>query len=193
MQRVFAALLPVTVTVEPHAEGGDATKLPTKEHSQKRIQPVSCAVLTVSDTRTTETDQSGRLIQELFAVAGHIVSSYEILPDEPGIVRDKVRALCEAGTVHAILISGGTGVTTRDTTHEAVTALFEKRLDGFGELFRMISFDEIGPAAMLSRAAAGVCRGTAVFAMPGSPSAVRLALERLILPALPHLAFLLRS
>ncbi len=162
-------------------------------HRDKTLAPLCCAVITVSDTRTIETDHSGRLIRERLESAGHCVSSYEIIPDEPHRIGERIRALCEVGTCHVVFVTGGTGLAWRDTTYEAVTGVLDKRLDGFGELFRMLSFQEIGPAAMLSRAAAGIRGQTAIFSLPGSPAAVQLALERLILPQLGHIAWLLRS
>ncbi len=151
------------------------------------------AVFTLSDTRTEATDQSGQLMKELLAAAGHEVVRYAVLKDEPTALRQVIAALAEAGAVQAILTNGGTGIAKRDSTYEALAGLLEKRLDGFGELFRMLSFQEIGPAAMLSRAVAGVNRGMILFATPGSPNAVRLAMEKLILPELPHLVHELRK
>jgi len=147
--------------------------------------PQPCAVITVSDTRTFNTDSSGRLIVEALQGAGHHITFYEIVRDEPDQIAALLRRL--AGEVRVILLTGGTGITPRDTTYEAVEALLEKRLPGFGELFRMLSYEEIGAAAMLSRATAGVYRGTLVFSMPGSSAAVRLALEKLIMPELDHM------
>jgi molybdenum cofactor biosynthesis protein B len=164
----------------------------SEAHCKQTTSSVTCAVITVSDTRTIETDTSGALIRDLLTTAGHRVASSEILPDEPGQVRLRVGILCEAGGVEAIILTGGTGLASRDTTYEAVGGLLDKRLDGFGELFRMLSFQEIGPAAMLSRAVAGTRGRTAVFSLPGSTPAVRLAMERLILPQLGHIADLMR-
>ena len=127
---------------------------------------VRCAVLTISDTRAPETDVSGRAIVELLEGAGHVVAKRQILRDEPKDVHEAV--LGQVGGVDAIITTGGTGITSRDSTFEAVGTLIDKRLDGFGELFRMLSYAEIGRAAMLSRACAGVARGTAVFLLPGS-------------------------
>jgi molybdenum cofactor biosynthesis protein B len=148
-------------------------------------------VLTVSDTRTVETDESGALIRALLEADGHLVIDHKIVPDEPEMVGEFVVSGCARPGVDALLITGGTGLTSRDSTYEAISCLLEKRLDGFGELFRMLSFKEIGAAAMLSRASAGVCNGTMVFSMPGSTAAVRLATEKLILPELRHIAALL--
>ena len=162
-------------------------------HHGKRVESVTCAVITVSDTRTPETDKSGALIRERLASAGHRVVSYDILPDEPCQVRDRVVALCSDPSCHAVLLTGGTGLAPRDTTYEAITAVLEKQLDGFGELFRMLSYQEVGPAAMLSRATAGICNSTLVVSMPGSTVAVSLAMDKLILPQIAHLAYLLEK
>jgi molybdenum cofactor biosynthesis protein B len=154
------------------------------DHRKTAVTGVRCFVLTISDTRTEGTDTSGRAIAELLDAAGHVVIDRAILRDEPREVRDLVAA--RLGTVDAIITTGGTGITSRDSTYEAIDALLEKRLDGFGELFRVISYGEIGSAAMLTRAAAGVARSTAVFMLPGSEQAVRLGMARLIVPELGH-------
>jgi molybdopterin adenylyltransferase len=147
---------------------------------------IRVAVVTVSDTRTEATDEGGRLIRQLCAEAGLTVTRAVIVRDEPAEVADQVKALASE-PLQAVLLTGGTGIARRDTTVEALAALFDKTLDGFGELFRMLSFAEVGPAAMLSRATAGIMGGVAVFLMPGSPKAVRLAMTRLILPELGHI------
>ena len=165
--------------------------MPDAEHLAQRVQSVACAILTVSDTRTLETDGSGALIRDRLASAGHPIISYQIIPDEPSQVRQRVLSLCSQETCQAVLLSGGTGLALRDTTYEAITSLLDKRLDGFGELFRMLSYEQVGAAAMLSRATAGVCRSTPVFSMPGSLGAVALAMDKLILPEIGHLTALL--
>jgi molybdenum cofactor biosynthesis protein B len=152
---------------------------------------VQCAVVTVSDTRTRATDTSGALLSTRLEAAGHKILSHDILPDEPAQIRARLRALVDEG-VEAVLISGGTGVAPRDTTFEAIVGLLDRRLDGFGELFRALSYPEIGSAAMLSRAVAGSVGTTIVFSMPGSTAACELALDRLILPELGHIVGLLR-
>lgn len=162
-----------------------------QRHHAGSIDSVACAVVTVSDTRTPDTDTSGALVRERLESAGHRVVNYEIVPDEASGVRERVVALCGEENCQAILLTGGTGLAPRDTTYEAITSILEKRLDGFGELFRMLSYQEVGSAAMLSRAVAGVCRSTVIFSMPGSTGAVRLAMDKLILPELGHLAWLL--
>jgi len=144
-------------------------------------------VVTVSDSRTPETDVGGRTAAALLSGAGHRVPVREIVPDEPARIEQLLGDLCRRDDVQAVLLTGGTGLGSRDRTFETVDALLEKRLPGFGELFRMLSYQEIGPAAMLSRAAAGVVGRTVVLSLPGSPAAVRLALEKLILPELGHL------
>jgi molybdenum cofactor biosynthesis protein B len=148
-------------------------------------------VVTVSDTRTPDTDVSGARIRAALEEAGHRVVSYAILPDEPARIREHVeRVLVDPG-VQAVIVNGGTGIAPRDTTYEALTALLEKRLEGFGELFRMLSWEQVGAAAMLSRAAAGVARGKILASLPGSPDAVELAMRRLLVPELGHMARLL--
>ncbi len=164
--------------------------MPAPHHDDKCVTSVSVAVITVSDTRTPETDIAGKLIRDRLTDNNHRILSHDIIPDEPDQVRARAKALCDE-KCQAILITGGTGVTARDTTCEALAPLLQKPLEGFGELFRILSFEEIGPAAMLSRAMAGVCQRTVIFALPGSTAAVRLALDRLILPELGHLAWLL--
>jgi molybdenum cofactor biosynthesis protein B len=156
------------------------------EHKRAAPASVRCGILTISDTRTEETDGSGRAIVELLEEQGHVVSARSLVPDDPERIREAVHALLAHEDVQVVLTTGGTGVSRRDSTYEVVDALLEKRLDGFGELFRMLSYTEIGPAAMLSRACAGAVRGTVVFALPGSEAAVRLAMRKLILPELGH-------
>ncbi|UPT60305.1 molybdenum cofactor biosynthesis protein [Geobacillus thermoleovorans] len=159
----------------------------TAVHKQEAPQTVRCKVITVSDTRTEETDQSGRLMIELLTEAGHEVVGYEIVKDEADAIREAVLDGCRRADVDAVLTNGGTGIAKRDVTIETVGALLEKELVGFGELFRFLSYTEdIGPAAMLSRAVAGVAMDTAVFCTPGSTGAVRLAMTKLILPELGH-------
>lgn len=158
------------------------------QHRARSPASVPCFVLTISDTRTLETETSGRTIAELLTAAGHVVVGRSVVKDEPADVRRAVAETMKAGTARAIITTGGTGLARRDSTYEALTALFEKRIDGFGELFRMLSFAEIGAAAMLSRATAGIAGGCAIFLLPGSEAAVRLAMERLIIPELGHIA-----
>ena len=155
----------------------------------KALAPVGLRVfvLTVSDTRTDETDSSGRAIIELLMAAGHHVAGKAIERDEPPRVAELVRQQAAIADVDAIITTGGTGLTSRDSTFEAIDALLDKRLPGFGELFRMLSYHDIGAAAMLSRACAGTIGGVIVISLPGSEKAVRLAMAKLVIPELGHL------
>ena len=168
--------------------GPDRNLSTPDEHKRHAPRVVGCFVLTISDSKTPETDVSGRLIRKLLEEGGHEVIGSKIVKDEPSQVEAVISEGCADQRVQAIVMTGGTGITSRDSTFEAVEAMLEKRLPGFGELFRMLSYQEIGPAAMLSRAQSGVVRGRLVFSLPGSPNACRLALERLIIPELGHLA-----
>lgn len=145
------------------------------------------AVLTVSDTRTVDDDISGDLAVRLIEEAGHRVVDRAIVPDDPRAVRETIGSWLADEGCDGVVVTGGTGISERDRTYEAVSALLERRLDGFGELFRYLSFAEIGSAAMLSRAVGGIARGRVVFALPGAPAAVRLGLEKLVVPELAHL------
>ncbi|MGC4084980.1 MAG: molybdenum cofactor biosynthesis protein B [Vicinamibacterales bacterium] len=157
------------------------------EHKQQGPTSVRCVVVTVSDTRTEETDTGGRAIVDLLTSAHHIVASRTLVRDDAEQVRAVVEVQLANADVDVVITTGGTGITSRDTTYEAIDALLEKRLDGFGELFRMLSYEQIGAAAMMSRAIAGLARGHIVIALPGSEGAVRLAMEKLVLPELGHL------
>jgi molybdenum cofactor biosynthesis protein B len=157
------------------------------EHKAVAPHSIQCFIVTVSDTRTLENDSSGQTIADLLTAAGHLVTGRALVRDDPELVHSVIgRHLADRG-VQVLITSGGTGITSRDSTYEAVSALLEKRLDGFGELFRMLSYQEIGPAAMLTRACAGLVARRIVIALPGSPAAVRLAMEKLIIPELGHL------
>ena len=158
-----------------------------REHKATAPKSVGCFVLTVSDTKTTETDTSGGVIRQLLTAAGHRVVDSRIVRDEPADVTRLVRDACTRDDVQAVVLTGGTGITSRDSTYEAVDALLDKRLPGFGELFRMLSFQEIGAAAMMSRAQLGLHARRIVVSLPGSPNACRLALEKLLIPELGHL------
>jgi len=153
-------------------------------HRETSPASVKCFVLTISDTRTETDDTSGNAIVEGLAAAGHVVSGRRIVRDDPASVAEAIRRATVSSDV--VITTGGTGITARDSTYEAISGLLEKRLDGFGELFRMLSYQEIGAAAMLSRACAGTIRRTAVFSLPGSEKAVRLAMTKLLLPELGH-------
>ncbi|MFN2377523.1 MAG: molybdenum cofactor biosynthesis protein B [Candidatus Binatia bacterium] len=180
----------------PTTSGGGDHAHPAKPassaHHARDARRVACAVVTVSDTRTGENDTSGGEIRSRLEKAGHRVEAYRIVADDPALVRRLLEEFAADNRVEAVLLSGGTGIAARDTTFEAVTSLLTKRIDGFGELFRMLSFEEIGAAAMLSRAVAGLAGTMAVFSMPGSTAACRLAMDRLILPQLAHVVGLAR-
>jgi molybdopterin adenylyltransferase len=163
------------------------------EHKSQAPAAVSCYILTVSDTRTPETDASGRAIRKLLEDAGHRISGHDIERDDPDLIAARLRERLGDPETHVIISTGGTGISPRDGTFEVVSKLFEKRLDGFGELFRMISFEEIGSAAMLSRATAGTVGRKAIFALPGSEKGVRLAMTRLVLPEIGHVMQQLRK
>lgn len=153
-------------------------------------QQIRLAVLTVSDTRTEATDKGGKLVQELAREQGLEVAAYEIVPDDRDQIRNKVEQWIKEEKVDVVISTGGTGIARRDVTLEAISPLFEKQLDGFGELFRYVSFaEDVGTKALLSRAAAGVANDKAIFVLPGSRGAVKLAMERLILPEIRHIVF----
>lgn len=149
---------------------------------------IRCGVVTISDTRTEADDASGDYIRDALIDAAHTIVRSAIVKDEPGQIVALVHELAQAGC-HVIITSGGTGIAKRDSTFEAIDALLEKRLPGFGEIFRMLSFAEIGPAAMLSRATAGTFGDTLIFCLPGSPNAAQLAMDKLIVPELNHLVW----
>jgi molybdenum cofactor biosynthesis protein B len=160
------------------------------QHRQHDAASVTCGVVTISDTRTEADDTSGRRIRDLLHGQGHHVVLYRVVKDEPGLITEVLRQAPRE--VEAIICNGGTGLARRDTTYEAITGLLDKEITGFGELFRMLSYAEIGAAAMLSRATAGVAGDRVVFSLPGSTAAVELAMTRLVLPQLGHLAGLVR-
>ena len=157
------------------------------QHRAEAPPIVRCAVVTVSDTRTLKTDTGGQTIVDLVIGAGHQVVDRHILPDEPAPMRELLASLRDRADVDAVLMTGGTGIGSRDQTFETVTGMLDKTLPGYGELFRMLSYEEIGSAAMLSRAVGGLIGRTVLVTMPGSRAAVRLAMEKLILPELGHL------
>jgi molybdenum cofactor biosynthesis protein B len=161
----------------------------TQQHRLSAPTSVRCAVVTVSDTRTLENDRGGEMLAEALSGAGHQVIRREIVPDDPAKIRPLVASLADAATMDAVLITGGTGIAARDQTYETISQMLTKTLPGYGELFRMLSYDDIGPAAMLSRTIGGVIGPVVVLTMPGSPAAVRLALDKLILPELAHLVY----
>lgn len=174
----------MTSSFETHsATHGSAS---TDQHRAEAPVSVSCAVLTISDTRTKEDDRSGQIIREHLNWRGHMLAAYEIVPDDAEAITALLKGWIADENIQAIITNGGTGIAGRDVTYGAISGLLEKKLDGFGEIFRMLSFPEIGAAAMLSRATAGVANSTAIFATPGSSNAVRLAMEKLIGPELAH-------
>lgn len=164
-----------------------------QEHREAAPDSIRCAVLTLSDTRTVETDKSGAFITQALKSAGNTIIDYRILPDDPKQIVTLIQEWAANPAIEAILTNGGTGIARRDSTYEALIALIEKRIDGFGELFRMLSYEEIGAAAMLSRAVAGTIGSTIVMSMPGSSNAVKLAMEKLVLPELRHLVYEMRK
>ena len=161
----------------------------TAQHRCESPRHVRCAVVTVSDTRTLETDRGGKLVMDLLTAAGHSVPSREIVPDEPARIRALLEKLVDPDAVDAVLITGGTGIGARDQTYETINGLLTKTMPGYGELFRMLSYDDIGPAAMLSRAIGGVIGTVVVLTMPGSTAAVQLAMDKLIVPEIGHLVY----
>jgi molybdopterin adenylyltransferase len=158
-----------------------------QQHRSQSPTEIFAAVITISDTRTKETDTSGRAIVEPMKQAGHQIVGWEIVPDEPQKILDIIARFQQLPQLDAILLTGGTGVGSRDQTFETISGLLTKTLPGFGEIFRMLSYQEIGAAAMLSRAIGGLMGRTVVLAMPGSTNAVRLAMDKLILPEIGHL------
>lgn len=159
-----------------------------RRQAQAEKGSIAFAVVTVSDSRTPETDRSGQTIRQMAEAAGHQVIHYRIVPDEPQRVAAALEDFSH-GSVQVIVFNGGTGVSRRDRTYDVLSRALEKELPGFGEIFRMLSYEEVGAAAMLSRATAGTYRGCAVISIPGSTNAVKLAMEKLILPEIQHLAW----
>ncbi|MBD2447919.1 molybdenum cofactor biosynthesis protein MoaB [Nostoc sp. FACHB-152] len=158
-----------------------------KPHPDAVEMTVNCAVVTVSDTRNQETDKSGQLIKQLLLDANHAIAAYAIIKDEPAQIQEQIQLLGKSGNVDAVIFNGGTGIAPRDTTYDAIEKLLEKTLPGFGELFRFLSYQEIGSRAIASRAVAGIYQNKLIFSLPGSSNAVRLGMEKLILPELTHL------
>jgi molybdopterin adenylyltransferase len=165
------------------------TSQSTAQHRCDSPKSVRCAVVTVSDTRTLETDRGGKLVADLLIAGGHLVTGREIVRDDPREIEPLVRRLADPSAVDSILITGGTGIAARDQTFETVSGLLTKTMPGYGELFRMLSYDDIGPAAMLSRAVGGVINNVVLLTMPGSTAAVQLAMDKLIVPEIGHLVF----
>jgi molybdopterin adenylyltransferase len=165
----------------------------TQEHREKAPDSINCCVVTVSDTRTEETDKSGKIIKDALTAQGHEIIDYRIIPDEPEQISALLDELASREDSDAIVFNGGTGISRRDTTFDVIDRMLEKKLDGFGELFRWLSWYEIGAASMLSRATAGTYKGTLVFLTPGSSNAVKLAMEKLIAPEVAHMVFEIRK
>ena len=159
-----------------------------KAHKAAAPRSVPCMVITCSDTRTPENDTSGALIMSSLKERGHTIVSYHLVKDDPSVIRKLIKQGAKDRHVQAIIVNGGTGISRRDSTFEAIDGLLEKRLDGFGELFRALSYQDIGSAAIMSRATAGLYKGTIVISIPGSEKAVLLALDKLILDELGHMA-----
>ena len=159
------------------------------KHRDAAPEKVRVAALTISDTRTPQTDTGGDTIEELVRGAGHEVVERDIVKDEAASIRMRLVELLARSDVDAVITTGGTGISARDTTYEVVDRLLEKRLDGFGEIFRMLSYEEIGPAAFLSRAVAGAVGTKFLVCLPGSRNAVRLAVEKLLVPEISHVVF----
>lgn len=172
--------------------GSNPADVAKHPHHGREVKHASVAVLTVSDSRTEESDRSGSLIRRGLTESGHAILDYRIVPDEPAQVRATLETWLADDRCDAVIVNGGTGVSSRDRTYEAVAGMLQQRLDGFGELFRMLSYEEIGSAAMLSRAVAGVVGRKVIFSLPGSSAAVTLALEKLILPEIGHVLAELR-
>jgi molybdenum cofactor biosynthesis protein B len=163
------------------------------EHKRKHQKSVTFHVITASDTRTEDTDHSGKFLLETFEQNGHKRTGYQLLKDEPELIRGAIETILEAGSADVVVVNGGTGIARRDSTFEAIDSLLEKRIPGFGELFRYLSYEDIGAAAMLSRATAGVARKAIVISLPGSTAAVKLATEKLIMPEIGHMVGLVRE
>ena len=157
------------------------------EHRRTSIQSVQCFILTISDTRTEQTDTGGRIIADLLSSSGHQVVGKTIVSDDPENIRIEIETRLSEQAIQAIITTGGTGISLRDQTYEVISGLLDKKIDGFGELFRSLSYEEVGSAAMLSRACAGTARGKIVICVPGSENAIRLAMTRLVIPELGHL------
>ncbi len=158
-----------------------------EDHKHLSPQTVKCAVLIISDSRTEKTDESGKLLIEGLKAAGHEVNSFSLIKNDREAIREKIGELLHSTDIQAIVVSGGTGASKMDLTIETVTPMFEKKLDGFGELFRFLTYQEIGTGSILSRATAGVALGKVILCLPGSLKAVKLALDKIILPEIGHL------
>ncbi len=163
------------------------------EHKKKAAKSLDIMVITVSDTRDETTDQSGQLIKKMLAEAGHRTIGYQIVKDEPNEIEDLLRQTLRRKDLQVIILNGGTGIAPRDGTYEVVDRLMQKRLDGFGEIFRYLSYQDIGSAAIMSRACAGIAGDKVMISLPGSKGAVQLAMGQLILPEMGHMVSQLRG
>lgn len=163
-----------------------------REHEKMAVASLRIGVMTFSDTRSPADDKSGGLLQEIFKAAGHTIAAYEVVKEDPDLMLTALQTWLQRADLDAVVTTGGTGLTARDGTVEVARRLFSKELDGFGELFRLISYQQIGTAAMLSRATAGLASGKMLICLPGSSKAVKLAATRLILPQLPHMLWEIR-
>ena len=159
----------------------------SEQHKAEAPRSIRCAVITVSDTRTIETDTGGKTVVDALLSAGHQVKRREIVTDEPDVMRPLLIELRDDTDIDAVLMTGGTGISARDQTYETVTHLITRPLPGYGELLRMLSYQEIGAAAILSRATGGLMQRTILLTMPGSQAAVRLTMGKIVLPELAHL------
>ncbi len=164
-----------------------------KPHPDKEGVALNCVVITISDTRDEETDKSGQLIQQLLIDSGHKIAAYGIVKDEPETIKNQIEQLAIDTPLDLYIFNGGTGIAPRDTTYDAISELLEKTLPGFGEIFRNLSFQDIGSRAIASRAIAGVYQNKLIFSLPGSSNAVKLAMEKIILPEIVHLVEQLQS
>ena len=167
--------------------GARREKASHQQHKEAAPRSVSCMVITCSDTRTPETDTSGTMIMNALKDRGHSIASYHLVKDEPSVIRKLIKQGAKGRHVQAIIVNGGTGISRRDSTFEAIDGLLEKRLNGFGEIFRYLSYQDIGSAAIMSRATAGLYKGTIVISIPGSEKAALLAMDKLILDELGHM------
>ncbi|HTM07899.1 MAG TPA: MogA/MoaB family molybdenum cofactor biosynthesis protein [Verrucomicrobiae bacterium] len=163
------------------------------EHKEKGKKSIACFVLTVSDTRDEATDLSGQTIKSLLAEHGHRLAGYRIVKDEPAEIESLLKGTLGDGSIEAVIVNGGTGIAPRDGTYEVIDRLLEKRLDGFGEIFRFLSYQDVGSAAMMSRAVAGSAVGKVLISLPGSKGAVELGMRKLILPELGHMVTQLKG
>lgn len=159
----------------------------SQEHKAHAPRSVGCMVITCSDSRSPDTDTSGQLIMRLLKEQGHQVMAYHLVKDEPLLIKERIGEALQTAGIQAIIVNGGTGISRRDSTFEAVDGMLEKRLTGFGEIFRALTYQDIGSPAIMTRATAGIIQGRILFSTPGSENAVRLAMEKLILPELGHL------